>query len=213
MTGFTVSKTARRQRLLTVDRMLLRVPCSSLCHCLRGKIRHSEITSYGCAFRRGLQDVRIPIYAHKSPEHLEREGLSWILWEDWSSINLEYSTMEKSPSLERTAFIGAGFSALRCIQREAQQGGCQATVLGIWSKETGYFYRALGRATWEIFLSLFPRLSRKLPMELDCPGYGSPSVPSHRSWVTSGSLCLLLPAPRTITSLLGCFEGLIRCCM
>lgn len=123
MTGFTISKTARRQRLLTVDRMLLRVPCSGLCHCLRGMIRHPEITSYGCAFRRGLQDVRISIHAHKSPERLERAGLCWIFWEDWSSINLEYSTMEKSPSLERTASIGAGFSALRCIQQEARGGG------------------------------------------------------------------------------------------
>lgn len=111
-------------------------------------------------------------------------GLCWAFWEDWSSINLEYSTMEKSPSLELTASIGTGFSVLRCIQQEAQQGGCQAVVLGIRSKETGHFYRLLGELPGRVSCPFFPRLSRKLPVESDWPGYGSPFVPSYSSRVT-----------------------------
>ena len=109
-------------------------------------------------------------------------GLCWTFWEDWSSINLEYSTMEKSPSLELIASID--FSALRCIQQEAQQGGCQTVVLGIRNKETGHFYRLLGEPPGRVSCPFFPRLSRKLPVESDCPGYGSPFVLSYSSWVT-----------------------------
>lgn len=89
--------------------------------------------------------------------------------------------MEKSPDMELAASTGAGFSAPRCIPKEAQQKCCRAVVPDIWSKETGQFYRAVVKTTWEIFLSLFPRHSRKLPVEVDCPGHGSPFIPYHSS--------------------------------